>query len=104
MLVTSWLVPLSFPHAAGDDPFCVPGSGSDATSDVVDGATNARQPDHCVVCHTARTFRSAFDETARIPIWLTAGLLVDLPVEPFRSGPTFYRLPARAPPVAPVLV
>lgn len=101
VLVTCWLVPLAFPHDAGDDPLCVPELASKGT-DQIGGATNSRQPDHCVVCHTARSFRSAVNETARIPVWLTAGLLIDQPVEPFRRGPAFYRLPARAPPVTTV--
>ena len=104
VLVTGWLVPLALPHAAGDDPICVPGLASEDVTDQIDVATTAQQPDHCIVCHTARSFRSALSGTARAAVWLTAGVLIDTPADSSRRGPIFGRLPARAPPVATTLV
>jgi hypothetical protein len=100
LLVTGWGAPLAIPHSWGDDPICVlvqRGDSSD-TSRIGGVVVSAAQPEHCVVCHTARSFRSAPTSGGRLSVATTTGLVLDTPAGYVRRAPAFDRLPARAPP------
>jgi len=99
ILVTGWVVPLALPHYADDDPICVAAPSTDkADPGRVDKPGSVSQPDHCAVCHAARSFRSALHSAASGPVQRAAIGVVDLRIESPRRGPAFNRVPARAPP------
>ena len=99
VLVTGWVVPLAVPHYADDDPICfAPLSAGDTGSGRIDKPGAASQPGHCLVCHTARSFRSVLDSAAHGSVQLAAvGVLVTPAGLPQHTA-VFDRGPARAPP------
>jgi hypothetical protein len=104
VLLTGWVVPVAVPHAADDDRACVVRQEG-AESAQLGSAGAQQQPDHCLVCHAARSFRSAQHETGRIVVRLSSGLLIDTPADGFGRSSASDRLPARAPPAGtPLLV
>ena len=100
VLVTGWLTPIVVPHANDDDQACVivRAAGVDGASHLT-AAGALPQPDHCLVCHAARSFRSAQPETARVVVRLSPGLFVESFADGVRRTAAQNRLPARAPPV-----
>jgi hypothetical protein len=98
VLVTGWLVPLAVPHAADDDRACVVRPDDDGSTSQLSSPGASQQPDHCLVCHAARSFRSAQPETCRIVVRLSSESLVVTSGDDFRHKSSHDRLPARAPP------
>jgi hypothetical protein len=101
LLVAGWAVPLAFPHAPTDDLLCLdgltPGGSASARLNV---ATGRSVPDHCVICHTARTFRTSFAEAGAAAFGLAPGAVLALWVQVPTIAAAFDLLPARAPPLA----
>jgi mono/diheme cytochrome c family protein len=101
LLVAGWAVPLAFPHAPTDDLLCLdgltPGGSASARLNV---ATGRSAPDHCVICHTARTFRTSLAEASAVALGLAPGAVLALWVQVPTIGAAFDLLPARAPPLA----
>jgi Protein of unknown function (DUF2946) len=101
LLVAGWGVPLSFPHVSNDDLLCTAtDSSSGSTKERIDDAGTQPPPDHCVICHAARTFRTSVAETRPAPIELSPGQALASSVEAARIAFAVHRLPARAPPQA----
>ena len=99
LLLLAWLAPLVVPHAADDDLLCAPLSASpDAPARVAAVNGVARQPHHCVICHSIRSFRTALADCGRAAVILTAEHGVDACADASHRLPAFDRLPARAPP------
>jgi len=98
-LVAGWVAPAAFPHDRGDDVLCLIDPAAGGAAGVVGGGA-VGGPEHCQVCHAARSFRTAFSGAAGVGIWLTAGQLVESFAESSGRRPTIDRLPARAPPVS----
>lgn len=97
-LVAGWVAPAALPHDRADDVLCLTDPSAGSAAGLV-GASVEAGPEHCQVCHTARSFRTAFASAERVAIWLTAGGLVEPSAESSSRRPTVDRLPARAPPV-----
>ena len=99
VLVTGWLAPIAVPHGADDDWACVArrGQAGEPGSELSSPGT-LQQPDHCLVCHAARSFRSAQPETGRVVVRLSSELFVEPSADGFRRKAADDRLPARAPP------
>lgn len=99
VLVTGWLVPVAVPHGADDDWACVAtrGQAGEPASEL-SAPVALQQPDHCLVCHAARSFRSAQPETGRVVVRLSSEPFVDISADGFRRKAAHDRLPARAPP------
>jgi hypothetical protein len=99
LLVTSLLVPLAVPHPADNDALCVDfGWSSDPRSDRVGPAGSIQPPEHCAVCHTLRSYRTALADIGRAGVVLTCGRAIDDMIARSHRAPAFDRLPARAPP------
>jgi hypothetical protein len=103
-LVAGWLVPLAVPHGPGDDPICVVGLTGESTPGRVDAPAVSSGPEHCLVCHLARTFRSTLTGGDRVALWLVPGQLVPSSSNRSRRGPDVDRLAARAPPFSSFLL
>lgn len=97
-LVAGWVAPAALPHDRADDVLCLSDPLSQDAAGLV-GTNTEASPEHCQVCHTARSFRTAFNSAERAAIWLTAGQIVESPAESANRRPTIDRLPARAPPI-----
>jgi hypothetical protein len=101
LLAAGWAVPLAFPHAPTDDLLCLdgltPGGSASARLNV---ATGRSAPDHCVICHAARTFRTSLAEASAVALGLAPGAVLALWVQVPTIGAAFDLLPARAPPLA----
>jgi hypothetical protein len=98
VLVAGWAVPLALPHYADDDPICVRAQTGKDDSGRFEEPKAASQPNHCAICHSARSFRSAVHTADRGGVQLAA---IDGVVSPIRfpqRAPEFDRIPARAPP------
>jgi hypothetical protein len=99
VLLLVWLAPLAVPHAADDDLLCVPGASSpEAPAQLTAVAGGDRQPHHCVICHSFRSFRSALADCGPAAVSLAAEHGVDASADATRRAPALDRLPARAPP------
>jgi hypothetical protein len=101
LLVTGWGLPLSRSHLADDDLLCTAGGGvAWGATARIDAAHPGRAPQHCVICHAARTFRSDLADATPIAI----GLLRENAPAALARAPylrsSLGRLPARAPPLA----
>ena len=100
LLVTGWGVPLAFPHLAEDDLLCALGEAADGRGDArLEGHGPDGPADHCAVCHSLRSFR-----TAGLYAQLASTVMVSARLSPVidtagRTGVVDHRLPARAPPV-----
>jgi hypothetical protein len=99
LLVAAWVCPLLVPHAGDDDRLCVPLTREAADASTVAPASSVQQPEHCAICHTARSFRAALLAVAGGVDTLAAQPVVGDPEHrPLRAlGQD--RLPARGPPV-----
>jgi hypothetical protein len=99
LLVLGWLCPLVLPHAADDDRLCLAAAmGSTGEGSRVGVAVSPQQPDHCAICHTARSLRTAsLTDVGRANV-LVPQRLVDAPIDVLLHTPAHDRLPARAPP------
>jgi hypothetical protein len=99
LIVSGWLVPLAFPHAGEDDRACAVSFDGTDTPGQLDGAVATPPGDHCLACHSARTFRSALSGDGRVALWLEPGFRVG--DRQFQSPvrPSVERIPARAPPI-----
>jgi mono/diheme cytochrome c family protein len=99
VLLLAWLSPLAVPHAADDDLLCVPaGASPDAPAQWAAVGGGDRQPHHCVICHSFRSFRSALADCGPAAVSLAAEHGVYVLADPSRRAPALDRLPARAPP------
>lgn len=98
LVATGWATPLVVPHSSGDDPICLVATSSEAESRIGGFTAAAPQPEHCVVCHVARSFRSAAAASGRLIVAITPGQLLEFPSDRFGGAPSLVRLPARAPP------
>jgi len=99
LIVSGWLVPLGFPHFGEDDRACArPFDGTD-TPGQLDGAVATAPGDHCLACHSARSFRSALSGEERVALWLEPGFRVDDRQLESPVRLSVDRIPARAPPV-----
>jgi mono/diheme cytochrome c family protein len=99
VLLFVWLSPLAVPHAADDDLLCVPaGASPDASAQWTADSGGDRQPHHCVICHSFRSFRSALADCGPAAVNLAAEHGVDALADASRRAPALDRLPARAPP------
>lgn len=103
-LLAGWLAPLAVPHRADDDPICVVGLTGEQTPGRVEAPAVSGGPDHCLVCHLARTFRSTLAVGERGALWLVPGQFVSGSPNLSRRGPDVDRLPARAPPASSFLL
>jgi hypothetical protein len=98
-LLLVWLAPFVAPHAADDDLLCAPvGASPDPPARWTTDTGGARQPHHCVICHSIRSFRTALADCGPAAVNLTAEHGVDAFADASRRAPAFDRLPARAPP------
>jgi hypothetical protein len=100
LLLLVWLFPLAVPHAADDDLLCLPaaGAGDAGAAWTTDGGGD-RQPHHCVICHSIRSFRTVFADCGPACVGLTAEHAIDALADNSRRAPALDRLPARAPPL-----
>jgi hypothetical protein len=99
VLLLAWLSPLVVPHAADDDLICAPlGISPDAPARWTPATGVDRQPHHCVICHSIRSFRNALSDCGPAAVSLTAEHGVDASADVSHRAPAFDRLPARAPP------
>jgi hypothetical protein len=99
LVLLAWLAPLVAPHAAGDDPFCAPLASGDESASLRAAADDPHQPsDHCVICHTARSHRTALSNLGSCPVALVAGLELAPVAAGWHRTPALDSLPARAPP------
>jgi hypothetical protein len=99
LLLLAWLSPLAVPHAGDDDLLCAPlGASPDAPARLTTAGEANRQPHHCVICHSIRSFRTALSDCGPAAVLLTAEHGVDALADASRRAPAFDRLPARAPP------
>lgn len=98
LLVTGWIAPLVVPHTANDD-LCVPierQSGAPAARMSVDGPHHPRG--HCIICHSARSFRTVPADSGPAAVVLTSSDAIESRTDSPRQSRSFDRLPARAPP------
>ena len=66
------------PHAADDDLLCAPvGASPDAPARWTTDSGGAREPHHCVICHSIRSFRTALADCGPAAAGLTAEHGVD---------------------------
>jgi mono/diheme cytochrome c family protein len=99
LLLLAWLLPLGVPHAGDDDLLCAPlGASPDGSARWTRVGGADRQPHHCVICHSIRSFRTALSDSGPAAVSLTAEHGVDALADASRRAPAFDRLPARAPP------
>lgn len=98
VLVTGWLAPIAVPHAYDDDLACVAGPARDDQTPRLNASSAQQKPDHCLVCHAARSFRSAQPDTGRVAVRHSPELFVEAPADGVRRTAAYDRLPARAPP------
>jgi hypothetical protein len=95
----AWLAPLVAPHAAGDDLLCAPLAARDAAPSLRPTTTHAdQQPHHCVICHSARSHRTALSDLGPASVVLTPGHELAPIVTACHRTPALDGLPARAPP------
>jgi hypothetical protein len=97
VLVAGWGVPLALPHLSNDDLCDVTDSSRPSQLKAWDGQ---RAPEHCVICHAARTFASSLAAGKPVLVGLLTGNVLVARHETFHDASTFHRLPARAPPVS----
>ena len=102
VVLIGWMTPLAVPHKAGDDPVCVVGLSSEETPDRLSRPSVASTPEHCLVCHLARSFRSTLTGGERVALWLVAGQVVPAWSDESRRDHDVDQLPARTPPAFPV--
>jgi mono/diheme cytochrome c family protein len=101
LLVTGWGVPLALPHYADDDAICAVARATDHADPGRIGKLNASSPpDHCAVCHAARTFRSVLRSAASAGVQLAVVGRVEPSFGAPRHALVFDRVPARAPPAS----
>jgi hypothetical protein len=98
LIVSGWLVPLGFPHAGEDDRACARPFEATDTPGQLDGAVGNAPADHCLACHSARSFRSALSGEGWVALWLEPGSRVDDRQLQSTVHPSIDRIPARAPP------
>ena len=72
LLICGWIAPLAMPHAGGDDAVCIPASGDASKSRVAETGVQ-KAPDHCAICHSARTFRTSVAQGGFLPLGLSPG-------------------------------
>jgi hypothetical protein len=98
LLVLAWLAPLVLPHAGDDDLLCVSVPSQDAGLGMRATVGAEQQQHHCVICHSARSYRSALSDCGAVAVSLSA----EQPVASFTIGrprtPAFDRRLSRAPP------
>jgi hypothetical protein len=100
LLVSGWIVPLAIPHPGADDTLCIPASErSGAAKAQLDAASTQNAPDHCAICHSARTFRSGIAHSGFVLVGLSPGDLLGGFENPVHVTSAVVRLPARAPPL-----
>jgi hypothetical protein len=97
LLVLAWLAPLVAPHAAGDDLLCEPPPPGEQAS-LRPTVDDAGQAHHCVICHSARSYRTALSDLGAAPIALTVESAVAFDIADAHRTPALDGLPARAPP------
>jgi hypothetical protein len=99
LIVSGWLVPLGFPHTGEDDRACARSFDGSDTPSKLDGAVADLPSDHCLACHSARSFRSALSGDGWVALWLEPGFSVDDRQFQSPGRPAVDQIPARAPPV-----
>ena len=100
LLVTGWGIPLSLPHGSDDDLLCGLADAAAPLQSRFDEPTSQTPPDHCVVCHATRTFRSSITGDRPVITGLLPGHVLAVSGSQFSDASDVQRLPARAPPHA----
>lgn len=98
LLLLAWLTPIALPHAAADDRLCESVASTDQSAAVAPLAATDPQPHHCVICHTARAFRTALVDCGSVPALVFANAEINVSIVLGHRAPALDRLPARAPP------
>ncbi len=100
LLVAGWGIPLSLPHASDDDLLCAVAAGDGPLHTRLGEPSSQPPPDHCVICHATRTFRTSVTGDRPVIAGLLPGHVLVAPSNGFHDGSDVERLPARAPPHA----
>ena len=94
LLVAGWVVPLSIPHV-GDDDLCVSSDGSFGAAQArISEPSAPSRPDHCLICHAARTFRTSPAEFRSVITALLPGHVLAMyrQIDPTPHQPSFVSL------------
>ena len=98
-LLLAWLAPIVAPHAGGDDLLCeIPVSETGAASVRATVDDSGQPAHHCVICHSARSYRSALTDLGLAAIVLAPEHAVAPVISGVHRSPALDNLPARAPP------
>jgi hypothetical protein len=98
LVLLAWLAPLVVPHAGGDDPLCETLDGGAGTLSLRATVADAGQAHHCVICHTARSYRTAMSDRGPAPVALAAEHSIAPDILASHRTPALDKLPARPPP------
>jgi hypothetical protein len=99
MLLLAMLAPVVAPHAGGDDLLCEFPVSDDGAPSARAVADDSGQPaHHCVICHSARSSRTALATLGLAAVVLTPEHAIPPSVSGAHRAPALDRLPARAPP------
>jgi hypothetical protein len=99
LLVVGWAVPSIAQHPAEDDRLCLTtGWARDSGDEERFAAAATHQPDHCTICHAARSLRAACAPTGGAAAVLEPEHIAEPPAASSLHAPAYDRLPARAPP------
>lgn len=98
MLLLAMLAPVVAPHAGGDDLLCEFPVSDDGAPSVRAVADSGQPAHHCVICHSARSSRTALATLGLSAVVLTSEHAIPPSVSGAHRAPALDRLPARAPP------
>jgi hypothetical protein len=99
LLLLAMLAPIVAPHAGGDDLLCEFPVSDDGAPSVRAVADDSGQPaHHCVICHSARSSRTALAALGLAAVVLTPEHAIPSSVSGAHRASALDRLPARAPP------
>jgi hypothetical protein len=99
LVLLAWLTPIAVPHVGGDDLLCLRPASTDAALSAKATIEDAdQQGHHCVICHSARSYRTALSDLGPAPVALESEHTVASVATVNHRAPALDGLPARAPP------